>query len=229
MQNRFYKESRSSRRVSFIGEVECSGQEVGCFTTRMNDLSATGAFIDSMSSFAAGTRMKLRFRVGETMIEATGEVRYSLRNAGMGVQFLDLRPEHQEVIACLVEGRPLPATGPLEATAEAEEAIVLTGSFAALSFFDVIHLIDTNRLTGAMTIDLPAATGEIYFREGLIVGATSKELSGTAALNNFIGATRGRFEFRQSAFRYSRNIESANNTSLMLDLLADREDAPVCS
>ncbi|MEW6208259.1 MAG: DUF4388 domain-containing protein [Acidobacteriota bacterium] len=229
MQNRIYKESRSSRRVSFIGEVECSGEEVGRFTTRMNDLSATGAFIDSMCGFAAGTRMKLRFRVGETLIETTGEVRYSLRNAGMGVRFLDLRPEHREVISCLVEGKPLPATGPLEAIAEAEEAIVLAGSFAALSFFDVIHLMDSNRLTGKMTVNLPAAKGEIYFKEGLIVGAASGDAGGSAALSNFVGATTGTFEFRQSAFRYPRNIESANNTSLMLDLLADRENAPVCS
>ncbi len=223
MQNWIYKESRTAQRVSFIGEVECSGEEVGCFTTRMNDLSATGAFIDSMSGFAAGTRMTLRFRIGETMIEAAGEVRYSLRNAGMGVRFLDLRPEYREIIDCLVEGKPLPATDVID---EAEEdQTVLTGSFAALSFFDVIHILDNNRLTGAMTISLPAAMGEIYFREGLIVGAHSEDVSGPAALNNFIGATTGTFEFRQSAFRYPHNIQSANNTSLMLELLADREPA----
>jgi hypothetical protein len=230
MQNWIYRESRTARRVSFISEVECSGEEVGCFTTRMNDLSATGAFIDSMSGFAAGTRMTLRFRVGETLIEAAGEVRYSLRNAGMGVRFLDLRPEYREAIACLVEGKPLPAAGALDSPGEADEdQTVLTGSFAALSFFDVIHIIDNNRLTGAMTVNLPAAAGEIYFREGLITGAASHDASGPAALNNFIGATTGTFEFRQSAAGYPRNIESANNTSLMLELLADREDTPVCS
>lgn len=231
MQNRIYRESRAARRVTFIGEVECSGEKVGRFITRMNDLSATGAFIDSMSGFAAGTRMTLKFRIGETLIEAAGEVRYSLRNAGMGVRFLDLKPQYREVIDCLVEGKPLPATDALEMPAEIEEAAetVLAGSFAALSFFDVIHVIDSNRLTGVMTVSLPAATGEIYFREGLIVGATSGDVSGPAALNNFIGATKGTFEFHQSAFRYPRNIESANNTTLMLELLADREETPACS
>jgi hypothetical protein len=229
MQNRYYKESRAARRVCFIGEVECSGEKVGRFTTRMNDLSATGAFIDSLSGFAAGTRMTLKFRVGETLIETTGEVRYSLRNSGMGVRFLNLRPEYREVISCLVEGKPLPATGSLEATVEEKEETVLTGSFAALSFFDVIHIIDSNRLTGAMTVNLPAATGEIYFREGLIVGAASGEVSGPAALDSFLGATSGTFEFRQSAFKYPHNIEAANNTSLMLDLLAEGEDVPACS
>ncbi len=228
MQNWIYKESRAARRVSFISEVECSGEEVGRFITLMNDLSATGAFIDSMSGFAAGTRMTLRFRVGETLIETEGEVRYSLRNAGMGVRFLGLRPEYREIIDCLVEGKPLPATGPLDAPSEKSAETVLAGSFAALSFFDVIHIIDSNRLSGKMAVSLPAATGEIYFKEGLIVGATSGDVSGPDAMNNFIGATTGTFEFRQSNVRCPRNIESANNTALMLELLACREDAPVC-
>jgi hypothetical protein len=230
MQKWFYKESRAAQRISFISEVECSSKEAGRFITLMNDLSATGAFIASMSSFAAGTRMKLRFRVGETLIETTGEVRYSLKNSGMGVRFLDLKPQHRDVIDCLIEGKPLPETGSPDAMDETEETeILLSGSFAALSFFDVIHLIDSNQLTGLMTIKLPATTGEIHFREGLIVGAASGSASGPLALSNFVGATRGTFEFRQSSVGYLRNIESANNTSLMLELLSDREETPVCS
>lgn len=226
-----YKESRSARRVSFIGEVECSGQKVGCFTTRITDLSVTGAFIDSMMSFATGTILQMRFQVGETLIETQAEVRYALRQSGMGVRFIDLRPEYREVIECLIEGRPLPVTGGLEMTFEESDAeqTVLEGSFAAFSFFDVIHMIGGNRLNGALVIKLPDAVGDIYFRQGQIVGAKSGGATGLTALNHFVGAREGAFEFKQTSRRYDRTIEAANNTSLLLDLVADREQERVCS
>jgi hypothetical protein len=120
-----YRESRRARRITFIGEVECSEEGSGSFVTRINDLSVTGAFIDSVISFPVGTRLGLKFRVGENLIETDAEVRYSLRQAGMGVRFIDLRQEYADVIECLIEGRPLPVTGPLEMPAGADESAAI--------------------------------------------------------------------------------------------------------
>jgi hypothetical protein len=227
MQRRyFYRESRGARRVTFIGEVECSEKGSGSLVTRINDLSVTGAFIDSVMSFPVGTRLGLKFRVGENVIETQAEVRYSLRQAGMGVRFLDLTDEHREVIECLVEGRPLPVTGPLEMPANMEEDhIVLSGSFAAFSFFDVIHIISSNHLSGALGIDLASSRGEIYFREGEIVGAQSGDAQGIDALHRFLAPVEGSFEFKQSSRKYDRTIKAANTTSLLLDLISDKEPA----
>src|SRR5436305_10908610 len=88
------KERREAKRISYICEVECEGAGINRLATRITDLSITGAFIDSMINYAPGTQLTLKFRVKDQPIETECEVRYSLRQMGMGVQFINMRPEH---------------------------------------------------------------------------------------------------------------------------------------
>jgi hypothetical protein len=96
-------DKRSARRITHLCEVECEGSGVSRLTTRINDLSITGAFIDSMSCFPQGAILKLRFRVKSTEITVDSEVRYCMPGMGMGVRFLNLQPEHAKVIESLIE------------------------------------------------------------------------------------------------------------------------------
>src|SRR5437764_2694498 len=79
------QERRVAKRISYICEVECDASGVSRIATRINDLSMTGAFIDSMTCFATGTILNLRFHVKNIRIETTAEVRYSMPQMGMGV------------------------------------------------------------------------------------------------------------------------------------------------
>jgi Domain of unknown function (DUF4388)/PilZ domain len=224
------KDRREAKRISYICEVECDASGVSRIATRINDLSMTGAFIDSMTCFAVGTILNLRFHVKNVRIETTAEVRYSMAQQGMGVRFLDLKPEHVAALESLIEGKPLVLPPPVaepqetEAPAHSKQPEMLTGNFAVVSMFDVIQIIENNRLGGALTVDSPAATGDINFDEGLIVGAASGLKSGIDALKDFLDVTEGSFEFRRSSVEYRRTIQASSNMSLMLDLLRVKDE-----
>jgi uncharacterized protein DUF4388/PilZ domain-containing protein len=221
------KERRVAKRISYICEVECDASGVSRIATRINDLSMTGAFIDSMTCFATGTILNLRFHVKNIRIETTAEVRYSMPQMGMGVHFLDLKPEHKAALESLIEGKPLvlptPAVEP-PAPAASRATDMLTGNFAVVSMFDVIQIIENNRLGGALAVDSQAANGEIQFDGGQIVGAQSGLETGVEALKHFLDVTEGSFEFKRTSVSYTRTIKAGSNMSLMLDLLRVKDE-----
>ena len=232
------KERREAKRISYICEVECHGTGVNRLRTRLNDISTTGAFIDSMTTFAPGTAMRLKFKVKDIPIEADAEVRYSMPRMGMGVRFINLKPEHLAVLEHLIEGKPLalpevapeqPADSPQQQVLAVQAApapvqYMLQGNFAVVSLFDVIQIIENNKLTGALAIASPAGNGSIYFNEGLIVGAKFGQTVGQDALITFLDTTEGIFQFNQSEVEYKPTIITSSNMSLMLDLLRIKDE-----
>ena len=220
---------RESKRITYICEVECETAGASRLTTRINDISKTGVFIDSMSSFAVGSVVKLKFRVMDHLIETLGEVRYSMPQVGMGVRFLNLTGEHVALLESLIEGKPLvmpepvaePAAGPQTTT---ENEAVFSGNFAVVSLFDVIQMIENGHLTGALEVTIPGAGGEIYFNDGRIVDARSESDSSITALNKFLGTTEGRFQFNKSDRDYEPTIQSTSNMALLLDLLRAKDE-----
>jgi hypothetical protein len=226
---RYGKERRDAKRVGYICEVECEGDGVR-LASRINDLSATGAFIDSMTSYAPGTVLRLRFRIKDIPIEAECEVRYSMQQMGMGVRFLNLKPEYLSVIEHLIDGKPLvappalpPDPGPSR-PASSQGKNMLLGNFAVVSMFDVIQIIENNKLTGALVITSPAANGEIHFNGGQIVGAKSGTVEGQESLIKFLDVAEGVFEFHKSESEYQRTINATSNMVLMLDLLRVKDE-----
>lgn len=232
------KERRTAKRISHICEVECEGAGVSRLNTRINDLSVTGVFIDSMTCFSVGSILKLKFRVRDVLIETQGEVRYSMPQVGMGVRFINLRPEHQAVLESLIEGKPMPEVNMLAQPAaeppgaEAAEPAasyqasrnVLLGNFAIVSMFDVIQMVENSRLTGALVITSPAAVGEIHFNEGQIVGAKAGPSGGTEAIMKLLDASEGVFEFKKEDAEYPRTIQTTSNMALLLDLLRVKDE-----
>jgi uncharacterized protein (TIGR02266 family) len=98
-----HAERRGSIRVPYLCEVQCEGIDFGTLTTRINDLSTGGVFIDAETPFPVGSSFAFKFRVPDKEVRVTGEVRYSMPKIGMGVRFLDLGAEDLAAISSVVE------------------------------------------------------------------------------------------------------------------------------
>lgn len=221
------EDRRASKRITYLCEVECEGSGLSHMATRINDLSMTGAFIDSMTCYAVGTSLRLRFHIKDVLIETNAQVRYSMPQMGMGVQFLGLKPDHLAALESLIEGKPLILPAAIPEQRDASESKqngwntpdMLLGNFAVVSMFDVIQIIENNRLSGGLAVISPTATGEIQFNDGKIAGAHSGSRTGVEALKGLLDVSEGSFEFRRSAGHYPSTINAPSNMSLMLDLL----------
>ncbi len=219
---------RSSKRISYVCEVECEGAGLNCLATRINDLSITGAFIDSVTCYVPGTSLRLRFRINDTLIETTAEVRYTMPQMGMGVRFLSLNPHHLAALESLIEGQPL---NPPDSEPHLESGTrgwnmpdTLLGNFAIVSMFDVVQIIENNRLSGVLGVMSPAANGEVQFNEGKIVGAHSGTIIGVDVLKRLLDVAEGSFQFKRSDTQYPPTIHAPSNMSLMLTLLRIKDE-----
>ena len=97
-------EKRGAPRVPYSSEMVCENGG-NRLIARISDISASGAFIHSKLWCEAGTLLTLSFSVSSTQIEASGEVCYSIPFIGMGVRFVDLKPEDRAVIERLIESK----------------------------------------------------------------------------------------------------------------------------
>ena len=97
-------EKRGAPRVPYVSEVVCEGTGTRLIA-RTSDLSASGVFIHSKLCCEAGSILRLKFSVTSTQIETIGEVCYSIPHIGMGVRFLDLKPEYDAAIERLIQSQ----------------------------------------------------------------------------------------------------------------------------
>lgn len=95
-------EKRGAPRIPYIAEVVCEGASTRLIA-RTSDVSISGVFIHSKLCCEPGSILKLKFSVTPTEIETIGEVCYSIPQIGMGIRFLDLKPEHRAAIERLFE------------------------------------------------------------------------------------------------------------------------------
>ena len=232
------EERRESVRVNYLCEcqVESEGLHTGPVTGRINDLSLDGVFIDSMLWLPIGSTLKLKFKVQDRSIRATGEVRYFMPHVGMGVRFIDLDPYDREVIESVVYDKPMPesrampaagGTGPLTRPRTGplcDSGAVMSGNLAVVNLFDVIHMVESGGLTGCLSIQTEGIRSEIQFNAGVIVGASEDSVTGITALNRILGAPGETFEFHGSDTPFDVTIQSSTNTSLILHMLTHKDD-----
>jgi|SRR5215813_7310444 len=228
------KDRRAVKRISYICEVECNGAGISPFATRINDISTAGAFIDSITAVAPGSLIKLKFRVRGVLIETEAEVRYSMAQIGMGVRFVNLRPDHLHALQCLVDGIPIEPAFPFNERPGATDTPpasqnLLLGNFSVINIFDVIQMIENSRVTGSLVVSLPGESGEVHFNDGQIVGAKTSDRMGADALLRFLDANDGTFEFKKAAVPFEPAIKAASNMGLILDLLRIRDEREVLS
>lgn len=94
-------ERRSGDRAFFCNEVEV----VGYGPRRSSDLSVGGMFLETIASYPIGTVLTLRFKLAENdgaPISVQARVLYAANGIGVGVEFLDLKPQDRARIATLV-------------------------------------------------------------------------------------------------------------------------------
>lgn len=92
---------RKSNRVPFMQEVEI----VGVGMRRCSDISVGGIYLDTVSIFAENEILTLRLKLpgaDPRAIEVRARVRYVHPSVGVGLEFLDLRPEDRERIEKLI-------------------------------------------------------------------------------------------------------------------------------
>jgi Domain of unknown function (DUF4388)/PilZ domain len=227
------RDRRNAKRVSYVCELECEAEceaaGSASVTTRISDLSLSGAFVDSTTCFAPGTILTLTFQAGEARIRTSAQVRYTMPHRGMGVRFVGLTHEHSAALELLIEGEPRSTPADewphgLNARPGQPDQKLFLGSFTVISLFDVIQMIENSRLTGVLTVSLPSVEGDVHFYEGEIVGAATDGETGSEALGKLLNAVDGTFEFRKSATRVERTIHAASNIALLLDLLRAKDE-----
>jgi PilZ domain-containing protein len=98
-------DKRHARRVAYPCEVECTGAGANPLNPRISDLSASGAFIDSMMAVPVGTRFLVRFTLPSGPIELHAEVVHSMEHFGMGVRFLGATGEQLSRLEAAVQAR----------------------------------------------------------------------------------------------------------------------------
>jgi hypothetical protein len=103
---RMSDDKRSSRRVMNVIDVDChTVDDVAPLAARISDLSATGAFLDSMNPLPPGTKLGLGFVAGPQEVRVAAEVVHCMPGFGMGVRFLDLSGEARAAIEALVRAQ----------------------------------------------------------------------------------------------------------------------------
>lgn len=94
-----FAERRASPRCPFtagVAAVEPASQtEIDAHTT---DLSTGGCYVDTMSSFPAGTEMHLRLTKNGKSFHAKARVIYCQASVGMGLLFTEIAPAQRPVL-----------------------------------------------------------------------------------------------------------------------------------
>lgn len=91
------EEKRKDSRAPFVAQVHYQG---GTFLGLSKNISAGGMFIETKESLPVGTKLEMRFHLddGDPIVVAMGEVMYQVNKLGLGVRFVDLRPEDEDRI-----------------------------------------------------------------------------------------------------------------------------------
>ncbi len=102
----------------------------------------------------------------------------------------------------------------------------LTGELSRISVFDVIQVVEANRLTARFTVRTTQGQGGwLGFNDGLIVTCEVDRLRGIEAFRKFVGFTEGFFEVERSAQPFPVTITAVNNASLTLNILRELDEA----
>lgn len=122
-----------------------------------------------------------------------------------------------------MKGRP---AEPLAESAQQSKrrTATLAGDLSAISIFDVVQILETARLTGALEVRTGESEGRVLFNDGRIVGAEATAAQGEEAFRKIIELTGGFFEFERTAREFPVHIKAASNTNLILDSLRQLDE-----
>ncbi|HYV04441.1 MAG TPA: PilZ domain-containing protein [Blastocatellia bacterium] len=96
-------DKRHSGRSELLMEVKYEGPGVRA-ETRISDISENGVFVDAITPLPAGALLKLTFALPDgSTVEVEGRVAHCQPAIGMGIEFINLKPEDAEHIAQLAK------------------------------------------------------------------------------------------------------------------------------
>ena len=101
MQSEKGSERRKYKRVRIIQEMFFGDRGI----RKMDDISEQGMFIATPDVFMKGSILDLKFRLfnQDQPVSVKAEVRYVQEGVGMGMRFMNLKPEDRERIKKFVE------------------------------------------------------------------------------------------------------------------------------
>jgi len=101
----------------------------------------------------------------------------------------------------------------------------ITGDLGDISIFDIVQILENSRMTGVLVLRSSGRSGSVYFNDGQVVDATYGQTVGLEAFSDVVEFANGQFEFEKSATRFQQRIQASSNTSLILDVLRDKDEA----
>ena len=100
----------------------------------------------------------------------------------------------------------------------------ITGDLADISIFDIVQILENSRMTGALALRSGTRSGNVYFNDGQVVDAVYGQKIALDAFAELVDFSTGQFEFEKSPTRFQQRIESTSNTSLILDILREKDE-----
>jgi hypothetical protein len=92
-------ERRGADRHTVTASAEVVELSSGArFSTRTTDLGPGGCFVDTMTPFPVGAKVRVSIRKGETNFQTGGTVVYSQAGLGMGIAFAELNPSQRTAL-----------------------------------------------------------------------------------------------------------------------------------
>jgi c-di-GMP-binding flagellar brake protein YcgR len=93
------RDRRYAMRHPFAADAECLDLELGTSATGVtSDLSLGGCFVCTSKPLPVGSRVRLKLTRKDQTVEALAVVRIVRPRIGMGIEFLDLKEQHQPVL-----------------------------------------------------------------------------------------------------------------------------------
>ena len=93
------RDRRYAIRHPFAADAECLDMEAGTSANGVtSDLSMGGCFVCTSKPLPLGSRIRLKLTRKEQTVEALAVVRIVKPRIGMGIEFLDLKEQHQPVL-----------------------------------------------------------------------------------------------------------------------------------
>jgi hypothetical protein len=105
-------ERRGTDRHSFTASADVIELSSGArFSTRTTDLGPGGCFVDTMTPFPVGAKVRVTVKKTKTDFQTEGTVVYSQSGLGMGIAFAELNPvqrlQLEDWLAELTSGKQL--------------------------------------------------------------------------------------------------------------------------
>ena len=100
----------------------------------------------------------------------------------------------------------------------------ITGDLSDISIFDIVQILENSRMTGALALRSGTRSGNVYFNDGQVVDAVYGQKIALDAFAELVDFSTGQFEFEKSPTRFQQRIEATSNTSLILDILREKDE-----